>query len=150
MSRAEKIELTVGCALYHEGQILLQQSKHKSWQGLCLPGGHVEPGESFVEAVIREMREETGLTVLHPQLCGIKQFPNGEGERYIVLLFRADAFEGELISSEEGRNDWYPRADLPNLPLVDDLLPQLAVMESDTLTEFQQIRADGGWIERQL
>ncbi len=146
MSRAESIELTVGCALYHEGKILLQQSRYASWSGLCLPGGHVEKGESFVEAVIREMREETGLTIQNPQLCGIKQFPNNGGERYIVLLFRADSFEGTLTSSAEGKNDWYRREDLPKLTLVEDLLDQLEVMESPTLTEFQQVERNGEWI----
>jgi len=59
-----------------------------------------ESGESIVDAVIREMKEETGLTIQNPKLCGIKQFPI-EGGRYLVFLFRANRFTGEVVSSDE-------------------------------------------------
>ena len=45
----------------------MQERKKKDWPGYTLPGGHVEMGESFVDAVVREMKEETGLTVLNPR-----------------------------------------------------------------------------------
>ena len=61
MRKPESVELTVSCALYQDDKILLQESHRKTWAGLCLPGGHVEEGESFVQAIIREMKEETGL-----------------------------------------------------------------------------------------
>ena len=62
MKRTEPVELTVVCLLEDSGSVLLQNRKKEDWHGWALPGGHVEPGESFVDAVIREMREETGLT----------------------------------------------------------------------------------------
>ena len=62
MSRTENVELTVLCLIEDGNKILLQNRAKKDWQGYALPGGHVEPGESFVDAVIREMKEETGLT----------------------------------------------------------------------------------------
>ena len=52
------------------------------------------------------MKEETGLMIEKPQLCGIKEWINEDGSRYIVFLFRADTFSGELASSEEGRVFW--------------------------------------------
>ena len=57
MGRTENVELTVLCLLEDGERILLQNRRKKDWQGYALPGGHVERGESFVDAVIREMRE---------------------------------------------------------------------------------------------
>lgn len=64
--------MTVLCLIEDGDKILLQNRAKKDWQGYVLPGGHVEPGESFVDAVIREMKEETGLTILEPRLVGVK------------------------------------------------------------------------------
>ena len=62
MRKTETVELTVLCLIEDENKILLQNRVKKDWQGYALPGGHVEPGESFVDAVVREMKEETELT----------------------------------------------------------------------------------------
>ena len=75
MSRTENVELTVLCLIHSEKQYLLQDRISEDWKGFTLPGGHVERGESIVDAVIREMKEETGLTISNPKLCGVKQFP---------------------------------------------------------------------------
>ena len=55
MSRTENVELAVVCLLEDGGRVLLQNRKKEDWHGWALPGGHVEPGESFVDAAIREM-----------------------------------------------------------------------------------------------
>ena len=107
MERREWAEMTVLCLIEREGEYLLQDRVKKDWKGYTLPGGHVEPGESIVDAVVREMQEETGLTVENPRLCGVKQFPI-EGGRYLVFLFHARRFRGELRSSEEGQMHWEP------------------------------------------
>lgn len=70
MRKTESIELTVLCLIEDGDRILLQNRVKNDWHGYALPGGHVEPGESVVDAVIREMKEETGLTVLAPRLVG--------------------------------------------------------------------------------
>ena len=88
MSRTENVELTVLCLIEDGDKILLQNRVKKDWHGYALPGGHVEPGESFVDAVIREMKEETGLTIIDSRLVGVKQFPIENG-RYVVLLFNS-------------------------------------------------------------
>ena len=74
MAHTENVELAVLCLLHQGDQYLLQNRVKQEWHGYALPGGHIEKDESVVDAVIREMREETGLTVLAPRLCGIKQF----------------------------------------------------------------------------
>ena len=119
MRKTETVELTVLCLIEDEKKILLQNRVKKDWQGYALPGGHVEPGESFVDAVIREMKEETGLTVIDPRLAGVKQFPIENG-RYIVLLFKATRWSGDLISSDEGQMEWIEYDNLTNIKTVDD------------------------------
>ena len=144
MSRTEMVELTVLCLLHQNGQYLLQDRVKKDWQGFTLPGGHVEPGESIVDAIIREMKEETGLTIINPRLCGVKQFPINEG-RYIVFLFEATQYEGELCSSDEGRMYWITTEDLDKVNLVSDFKDLIDVMLDQNLSEFQYVIEDNKW-----
>jgi len=145
MGKQELIELTTLCLVYRGGEVLLQNRVKEDWHGYALPGGHVEPGESIVQATIREMKEETGLTILNPQLCGVKQFPIDQG-RYLVFLFKTDAFAGDLVSSEEGEMKWIPLMDLKYYDTVSDLQELLDVMLRDDLTEFQYILDGDDWI----
>lgn len=144
MGRTENVELTTLCLIYRDDRILLQNRIKKDWRGYTLPGGHIEPGESVVESVIREMKEETGLAISQPRLCGIKQFPI-DGGRYIVFLFKTDRFTGELRSSDEGEMEWVNRADVGKLSSVADLEALLTVMERDDMTEFQYVISDDQW-----
>lgn len=143
--RREQVELTVLCLVHRGEDLLLQNRVKQDWLGYAMPGGHVEPGESIVEAVIREMREETGLHIINPKLCGVKQFPI-EGGRYLVFLFETEEFTGELTGSEEGEMTWIPRNRLHEYKTVDDLEQMLDVMLKPELTEFQYIIEDGNWL----
>ncbi len=142
--RTERVELTVLCLIQDGDRVLLQNRVKNDWKGYTLPGGHVEPGESFVDAVVREMREETGLTVVEPKLVGIKQFPT-EGGRYLVLLFKAEHFTGEVMSSEEGEMTWIPYSMLPETDTVSDLPELLKVMNDPGLNEFQYVVDGETW-----
>ena len=144
MSRKETVELTVLCLLHQNGQYLLQDRVKKDWKGYTLPGGHIEVGESIVDAVIREMKEETGLTVLNPRLCGVKQFPIEDG-RYIVFLYEATQYEGELCSSSEGKMHWIRVEELNKINLVNDFHDLLEVMLDDNLSEFQYVIEENEW-----
>ena len=144
MRKTESIELTVLCLIEDGDKILLQNRVKKDWHGYALPGGHVEPGESVVDAVIREMTEETGLTVLAPRLAGVKQFPIESG-RYLVLLFKTTKWTGELRSSEEGKMEWIEYSRLSELQTVDDFDELLRVINNPELTEFQYLVSGDDW-----
>lgn len=143
--RTEQVELTVLCLIHKEDSYLLQDRVKKDWNGYTLPGGHIEPGESIVDAVIREMKEETGLTIKAPRLCGVKQFPL-EGGRYIVFLFETDQFEGTIVDSDEGKMHWVKVSELSNVNLVNDFAELIEVMLNDSLTEFQYVVKNDEWI----
>jgi 8-oxo-dGTP diphosphatase len=145
MGRTEKCELTMLCLLRRGDEVLLQNRVKKDWSGYTLPGGHVEPGESFVDACIREMKEETGLDISDVRLCGLKQFPDGDS-RYIVFLFTAESFSGELRSSAEGKMEWVDIRKLEEYNTVSDLRELLDVMLKPELNEFQYIVRGDDWI----
>lgn len=86
------------------------------WNGL---GGKFNPGESPEDCAIREVREESGLTMLNPRLRGIITFPafDSQEEDWYAFLFTADTFTGELIDSPEGILRWIPDDQLLDLPL---------------------------------
>lgn len=150
MSRTETSELTVLCLIHDSDRYLLQNRVRDDWKGYTLPGGHVEPGESIVDAVVREMKEETGLTIRAPKLCGIKQFPLKDGDyakgRYLVFLYETSDYEGELVSSDEGTMQWVEKKDLKNVNLVEDFLDLIDVMMNEEYSEFQYTVEDGNWI----
>lgn len=148
MGRFEKAIVTVLGMVYDENKILLQNRIKKDWCGFTFPGGHVEKEESFVQAIIREIYEETGLTIREPKLCGVKQFQTDEDERYIVLLFKTDKFEGTLTSSEEGEMKWIHRDSLNDYILVEDFMELLKVFDSDDYSEFmyERNRSSEDWL----
>ena len=144
--KPENVELTVLCLIQDGSRILLQNRvKDDGWKGYTLPGGHVEPGESFVDAVVMEMKEETGLDIVRPKLVGIKQFPIQNG-RYVVLLFKVEEFTGSIASSDEGTVEWIEIDRLSEINTVSDFHELLKVFNDPELTEFQYVVDGDDWI----
>jgi len=150
MSRIERVELTNMCMIC-DGTRILVQNRRKNWKGVTFPGGHVEPGESFVESVIREVKEETGLDIANVQLCGIKQYIPEEGrdyDRYLVLLYQTASFSGELKASSEGEVFWIERTELDQYTLPHGFKQMLEVFETDALSEnYWMMQPDGLYTE---
>lgn len=119
-----------------DGKVLVQE-RVKYWCGLAFPGGHVDPGESFEQAAVREVREETGLTVENPVFCGIIHWDNPEKrEKYIVFAYRADNCSGELIDeTEEGRVFWLSPEELKGEKLPPNFERYLPVFFGDNVQE---------------
>ena len=93
-------------------KILVLDRNDPVWPGLTFPGGHVEPHESFNDSVVRGIKEETGLTISHPQLVGVKQFYDKNHERYLVFFYVADEFKGTVKASDEGTLTWMTKEEL--------------------------------------
>lgn len=72
------------------------------WMGV---GGHIEPGETKEEALVREVKEETGLDVLSYTYCGELLFINDDYEE-IIYLYKVNDFKGDLIECNEGDLKW--------------------------------------------
>ena len=149
MDRTERVELTTMILVEDKEKynILLQNRVKKDYQGYTLPGGHIEPGESIVEAAARELKEETGL-IAEPEnleLCGVKQFPI-EGGRYLVFLFKT-FYNGiqEVVSSSEGQMEWINKNNLESIHKVDDFDSVMWVFNSN-VKEF--IRTKDKWMLR--
>lgn len=139
MARMEDVELTNMCMVCDgKGNVLVQNKKgDRTWHGWNFPGGHVEQGEFVTPSVIREVREETGLTIENPKLCGIKEFQKEQdGKRFIVFLYVASRSSGELRSSAEGDVFWYPLSELKrSKKLADGFSEMLPVFTSDAISE---------------
>jgi 8-oxo-dGTP pyrophosphatase MutT (NUDIX family) len=111
-----------------QGRILLQhRSDVRVWG---LPAGSAEPGESLDQAIVREVREETGLEVLQVQPYGFandpahetRTYPNGDQCQFFSMLFWSNAYRGEprICDDESLALEWFLPTDLP------EMLPNMA------------------------
>ena len=149
MSREIRAEIANMCVIQNGTKVLVEDRRDPNWPGVAFPGGHVEPGESITASVIREVKEETGLDIQNPTLCGIKTWTKRDGARYLLFFYKTDKFSGELKSSEEGEVFWAELDALPGMNLAEDMEANLRVFLEDTISEFYYDRQNGGW-ESQL
>jgi 8-oxo-dGTP diphosphatase len=109
-----------GCTLMVYRNKKINDIHQGKWNGL---GGKFEPGETPEECVVREVLEESGLSIQDPKLCGLLMFPKFKGNDWYVFVFTASQFSGELIDSPEGQLEWIP----------DEKILDLNLWESDHL-----------------
>lgn len=145
--REEMVTLTNMCMVYdNEGNVLVQDKVGKGWSGLAFPGGHIEKGESFVDSVIREIYEETGLTIEKPRICGTKDWEREDGSRYVVVLYKTNKFSGELKSSEEGEVKWMSLEEMKQGNLAGGMADMLRVFLEDDISELHYMgKVNGEW-----
>ena len=147
MNRKQLATITNMCLVYSGDKILVQERNKKDWPGLTFPGGHVEKGENFIASVIREVKEETGLTIYDPLLCGMEEYKaDNNDERYLMLFYKTDKFEGELKSSKEGKVFWINKDDLLKYELSLDLDRIYKIMTDDCLSELIYEYKNGEYI----
>lgn len=143
----EQVIFTTLCMVSDpNGRVLVQERVGTAWDGIAFPGGHVEPGESFVESVIREVLEETGYRIKAPALCGIKQFTMENGGRYVILLFKSSQFEGSLHPSSEGNVFWLERTKLKEYVLARDMDTMMNLFDCEELSEFYYAPDGSCWL----
>ena len=116
-------ELSVGAVVVHDGSLLLVRRGHGPAAGeWSVPGGRVEWGETLAEALVREVREETGLECVCGELLGWVELVEAE-HHFVVLDFVATVLEhGEPVAGDDAAEvRWVPVPDVLDLTLVDGL-----------------------------
>ena len=98
-------DVTVQCYIFNGNKILIQDRVGPVWKGLAVPGGHVEEDESFEQACIREVKEETGLDVEDLERIGVEVYKCGGGNG-VAILYKTHSFNGILRDSKEGKMMW--------------------------------------------
>ena len=146
MSRTEQVILTNLCMITDGQSILVQDRKSEKWPGVTFPGGHIEHGESIISSIIREVKEETGLTVSNLELCGVQNWTDPKDQyRYLVCCYKTSHFSGTIQSSDEGQVFWMDRVDLKNVQLADGFETMLDIFEYPQLTENYFWFENGEW-----
>ena len=112
--------MTTLCYLEREGSYLMlhrvkkkNDMNHDKWIGV---GGHFEDRESPEDCVLRETREETGLTLTDYRLRGVVTFLCGDIQEY-MFLYTATGWTGEMTDCTEGTLEWVPKGRVPELPI---------------------------------
>ena len=109
------------------GRLLLIKRGHAPGAGLwSLPGGRIEPGETDAEALVREMREETGLAIEAGQLIGTVRRPAQDGGILDIRDYAATVTGGTLRAGDDAADArWVAASDLESLPITEGLVETL-------------------------
>ena len=116
-----KSNLTTLCYIERDGKYLMMHRVKKEhdinkdkWVGI---GGHFEADESPEECLLREAREETGLTLTEYKQRGIITFMSDRWQTEYMFLYTASAYEGEIGECNEGTLEWIDKEKVYELPL---------------------------------
>ena len=143
-------EKSCGAVVWRRGeneQVYILMIRHRHGGNRSFPKGHMERGETEYMTAVREVYEETGLTVSDLTLCGIKNWMDTDGLRYFVTCYKTSTFSGEIRSSDEGEVFWTPLDSLDKLNLCDNMQNMLKLFLDDHLTEHYFYIENGNWIE---
>lgn len=102
-----------------EGKILVGKRKGSHAPFYSIPGGHLENGETFEEAAIKEVFEETALEIYHPKLIGISnnlETYQSEGKHYVSINFYTNNYSGVVVNKEEEKCKAWFWVDPDHLP----------------------------------
>jgi ADP-ribose pyrophosphatase YjhB (NUDIX family) len=127
IGKKAKLALVCSAIIFDDSRekvLLTRRADNSKW---CLPGGHMEAGESTTEACAREVLEETGLTVNIGRLIGVYNSPHriteyADGNKFqsVVFSFEAEAISGELTLSDETTEvGYYDVTEMQELDLLD-------------------------------
>jgi 8-oxo-dGTP diphosphatase len=120
--------LAVSAAIFRDGRVLIVRRARPPAHGLyTLPGGGVELGETLEQAVIREVREETGLDIEPIALAGHRQMITRDGDgrierHFVILPFAARWIGGEIVLNEElAEANWLKPPEIAGLRTTEGL-----------------------------
>lgn len=119
IERPEQRLSTLCYLLVDEHLLMLRRRKEPFSNHWTAPGGKIEDGENPAEAIVREVREETNLTVHQPELKAICSEIGADEYNWLLFIFACRSYEGELVASDEGELRWLPLAQIDQWPLPD-------------------------------
>jgi 8-oxo-dGTP diphosphatase len=129
------------CMIKEENRILLLNRQHDEYKGFIAPGGRIEFTESPLEGAIREVNEETGLTVRNLIFKGLAEYINPfNEERYMIFNYLTTDFEGELLEeSPEGKAEWIDINKIESMPMQESFRRRIPLFFEEGTFEIHTI-----------
>ena len=124
MNRTEVVTITNMCMVYDGNTVLVQEKTDDDYCGVTFP-----------------------LRISSPVLCGIKDWSNDDGSRYMVLFYKTNKYEGKLSSSNEGEVYWMEIDDMKKANLADGMEKMLEVFLKENLSEYFFYKENNKWVD---